>query len=509
MKYVIVGGGPTGIALAWRLNRAGNTCVLVEASDSLGGCHSVQRKTPGELVARNPDGSVHAEIFSEHGPRVYSSSFRQFERLLDDMGIDFKDVFEPLPTAELEMSLTPSDMYKLARTYLAYSVGLDYSRISMLDYMKDFSGGSIDYISRLVLLVDGVPISRFSVQSFMNLINYEALNKFYRPKIANDKKLFHLIETALSRIGVAVIKSEKCQYILTKDQTAYGISTIGMKHGKPHHGGRTILADKVILALSARVVMGIPALNIVDDEDGWKLGKWKEDRLGSSGIGSGYGKPAELTFEEKLKRNMPIENPFQIPESYLDSEYMNYHSVCFSWKNKVISFSKGNPSTTTHGLIHQDLDFTPGSEKYGQIVSCGITLPDVKWNNKDVESLEDYELVALVWDNLLQLYPDLPKYDQAALGARYPTISRSDVNWRPLRTDCAFKNLHTVGPHTSTGAYGFTSIESAVGSGNEFAGYSNWFYYSINMVVLMLVIIIAVLIGAYRVYRGPAPIVYG
>ena len=41
--YVIVGGGPTGLTLAWLLVKSGNTVILIEKEKELGGCHRVQR----------------------------------------------------------------------------------------------------------------------------------------------------------------------------------------------------------------------------------------------------------------------------------------------------------------------------------------------------------------------------------------------------------------------------------------------------------------------------------
>jgi len=76
--YIIVGGGPTGMTLAWLLGSKDKSVLLLEQEKVLGGCHRVQRV----------DG-----YFTEHGPRVYSNSNLMFIELLKDMDIDFFQIF--------------------------------------------------------------------------------------------------------------------------------------------------------------------------------------------------------------------------------------------------------------------------------------------------------------------------------------------------------------------------------------------------------------------------------
>ena len=61
--YAIVGGGPSGLTLAYILGKKGYKCILVDKNPTLGGCHRVIR---------------YKELFSEHGPRIYSKGFLNF-----------------------------------------------------------------------------------------------------------------------------------------------------------------------------------------------------------------------------------------------------------------------------------------------------------------------------------------------------------------------------------------------------------------------------------------------
>jgi phytoene dehydrogenase-like protein len=76
--YIIVGGGPTGMTLAWLLEDKTRKILLIEDEETLGGCHRVHRING---------------YFSEHGPRVYSNSYLMLIELLKDMDIDFDDYF--------------------------------------------------------------------------------------------------------------------------------------------------------------------------------------------------------------------------------------------------------------------------------------------------------------------------------------------------------------------------------------------------------------------------------
>tara|TARA_R110002153_G_scaffold273471_2_gene444461 strand:+ start:6388 stop:8199 length:1812 start_codon:yes stop_codon:yes gene_type:complete len=600
MKTVIVGGGPTGIALAWRLATADakHEVVLLEA-DRLGGVHSVLR-----TVAPNGNST-----FSEHGPRIYSSSFRQFNKMLDEMNIDHSWVFQPavadtsadtymgatkkkvsgfvaamrgtaaaevsdvvksvpdvaakvadtvVPASETlskadkasvsagigteDLSVNPSfsrsDLAKLARTYIAYSFGVNYQSTSLLDYLTEgnFSGPCIDFLSRKVLLIDGVDVSRFSVQALMNLINYEGLSTYYKPAVANDKRLFVAIREALILKGVILIMGERCENILTKNGVAYGINTVGVSRGLAVNGGRKILADRVVLALPPHSAAKIPAINIST-----------VPAATAQMDSSGYSIKKQLSVEQQLKMSTSIENPMEIgvntrgiigtvlesvgaaagigvgaaAGNIFGATYMDYYSVSFMWKNRTRKYDLDASSRTTHGLIHIDTALTLGTEDYDCVVSCGLTLGG-KYNGKELSELEDYELIEAVWYNFKQLYPNAPKYDIArrgpssvgtvsTVGTGYPTISRAATAWKPMAHDCKVGGLFIVGPHTGTQGYGFTSIEAATGAANEFAekyydlSSSIWMYFTVNWLIFFILAIVMALFVVYR--RWPREVI--
>jgi phytoene dehydrogenase-like protein len=58
--FICVGGGPSGLTLVYCLGKLGYKCLLIDEHDSVGGCHRVSRVNG---------------LFTEHAPRIYSSSY--------------------------------------------------------------------------------------------------------------------------------------------------------------------------------------------------------------------------------------------------------------------------------------------------------------------------------------------------------------------------------------------------------------------------------------------------
>ena len=77
--FIIIGGGPSGLSLAWYLLNENKSVLLIEKNHTLGGCHRVERIK---------------DFFTEHGPRVYLDSFVNFDNLLKEMGSNFDNFFK-------------------------------------------------------------------------------------------------------------------------------------------------------------------------------------------------------------------------------------------------------------------------------------------------------------------------------------------------------------------------------------------------------------------------------
>ena len=114
MKYIIVGGGPTGLSLAYQLAIQGYPVELFERSYQLGGSWNAQW--------------IDNQFFSENSPRVLSYS-NYTKALLDDLGLESND-YHPIYG-----SIT-SSMSKFSRFF--------YSHFSWIDYIE-FALSAIKY----------------------------------------------------------------------------------------------------------------------------------------------------------------------------------------------------------------------------------------------------------------------------------------------------------------------------------------------------------------------------
>lgn len=200
MDYTIIGGGPCGLALATYLALLKMPCTIIDENASLGGCHRVNRVN---------------SLFTEHGPRVYSSSYKNTIATLARMGIDFYDIFTPYHfTLSAIGGRTISNFSIRELTIFATQFikrmiwpkwGIDQSLQDFVTYHQ-FSPEAVDYLDRLCRLTDGEDISRYSLYKFLSLLDQQALYTLYQPREPNDVGLFRRWEEWLLATGYVQIR---------------------------------------------------------------------------------------------------------------------------------------------------------------------------------------------------------------------------------------------------------------------------------------------------------------
>jgi hypothetical protein len=138
--FLIVGGGPTGLALSTMLSQTDATIALIEKDAQLGGCWKVDW--------------VDDAYYSEHSPRVMTTTYSKFKNLLRIYNIKFD--YEPV--------------YK---DTLAVHKAL-LSKLSIMDVLK---------------LISGLIISRFfetadTVEDFMRHLSTSGAEAMYTLSVA-------------------------------------------------------------------------------------------------------------------------------------------------------------------------------------------------------------------------------------------------------------------------------------------------------------------------------------
>lgn len=444
--YLIVGAGPSGITLAYILNKLNYRCLVVDKAPTIGGCHRVIRTDkPGGL-------------FTEHSPRIYSSSYKNTIALLGDMGLDFYDLFTPYNFnissigGNASQHFTVSEMACISlaciKMLLSSSYGLD---ISVLEFGKSniFSNDAMNYMDRLCRLTDGAGSDRYTLNEFLQLINQQSLYTLYQPKEPNDIGLFPKMISKM--IGV--------DFMLSTTITKVNVTTSTITSGSAitnvvTEKGEILTAKNYILAIPpfdiAKIIpnaFNIPIKEYIGDGfTAWRITPFREWVNETN-----YITDIAITFHWNSDVTINLPTIYGFPTSdwgvafIVLSDYMNFHD---------------NRSNT--------------------VISCAITLTDniSQITGKTANNTDIIEhLLSETFRQLNEAYNGiLPKPTYSILS---PTISRDTKSNRWISSDTAFiftnkeydglpftssmfKNLYNVGTHNMKSHYKFTSFESAV-----------------------------------------------
>ena len=152
--YIIVGGGPTGMTLAWILSKTKKNILIIDKNSNLGGSYNIQ---------------------SYHRPQLYSDSYLSFMDILKDMGLDFyelfkKSTFKPFDDSPLTFREKKILFYHTVFILFRNDYG---KKISLNQFLldNDFSKKSYDYIQQVVELLFSVSLENISLNQFLNFFN--------------------------------------------------------------------------------------------------------------------------------------------------------------------------------------------------------------------------------------------------------------------------------------------------------------------------------------------------
>lgn len=402
--YIIVGAGPAGLTLAYLLSK-NSKCLLIDKQKSLGGCHSVRRDENN--------------LFSEHGPRVYSSTYKTLGSLLQSMGTSFDKIFTPYKFNVSKIGqktishIKFHEKLKLAVAYFWSAFSDYYANVKMSDFTADFSIETKDYLDRLCRLTDGAGLDNYSVLKFINLINQNFGYTFYQPRLPNDEGLFAVWRDALVKQNVEIMLNSEVTKVNHNNGIATGVVV----------NGNEISGNKIILAIPPK-----PLLNV----------------LKNSFINNTFA----TSFENWVEKN----------------SYVDYITITYSWDKKIpLKTVWGFPSTSW-GVASMVLsDYFENSDNL--IISVGVTNVDkIGSNGLTARNSNDSQLISETFNQLKEVYPDLPLYDHAIIGSRINQetayIKSPGSPYIPFTGK--IKNLYNVGTQNGKALYSFTSMESAV-----------------------------------------------
>lgn len=431
--YIIIGGGPTGLTLAYTLGSLKKRCLLIDDNESLGGCHRVTRVKVDEKDVG---------LFTEHGPRIYSSTYINLKMLLDRMGSDFYTLFTPYNFSIGTISGKTLDHFNfremmiLALEFFKMLFGFDHSKFISVEAFANkhkFSADAKDYLDRICRLTDGAGSDRYTLYEFLSLANQNYFYKLYQPKFPNDISLFKIWEKAILNTGyVDILKNKRVDKIIID-----GYNTI-----------KSVIVDN-------------------------------EQITGNNFL---FCLPP-LPFQKILNNSNPL-----ILDSYPNfnnfvenNTYVNDIPISFHWKKKLnLPKVWGFPKTDWGVAFIVLTDYMNTKDPRNKtLISTCITMVDKKseYTGKTAnETSNPDELIEEVFRQLKLSYPDLQNPDYSILN---PKVIREKGKWIELDTayvetfhqqfikaqNDTFKNLYFVGTQNGNTLYNFTSMESAVSNG--------------------------------------------
>lgn len=426
--YIVVGAGPTGLALAQVLSKTSRV-LLVEKRDYLGGCHGVTR--------------VHDGMMTEHGPRIYIDNFLMFKELLNDMGAKFDDLFVKYNFSTVSMMLeavrvlTAREIATLGWSFM--TLNNSYKEITLLEYLSshDFSKASIDILDRIGRLTDGGSADTYTLFSFLQILNQNFLYGIYQPRVPNDVGLFRIWEDALLKCGVAIMKNATVEEFVV-DAANAKVLGVALRDSRTN--------DRPIVCGCNNIILACPPQDV-------------QRILSAHGeLGAAFGPNFERFQEE--------------------TQYLPYISVIFHWRSEItVPKIWGYPRTAwgVGNIVLSDyMDFNDPRSK--TVISTVITMPDAPSDALNVSANEISDKRAVmkeVFRQLQQVYPDLPEPDYQFL-----TQSAYDADqrrWVPFNhafmttthgyvpnRSALFENLYNCGVQNGNSSYSFTSMESSV-----------------------------------------------
>lgn len=277
MNIHIIGAGPSGMSLAWEILKSGEYNITIyDRKQSAGGSW-------WEPDVNTRDLHAHRVLFDR--------AFINTKSLLDEMGIDWDELFEPSKggdqhTAFLLKSLSLGDYVKLLSLILKVIVQPGkYKKVSLENAVGDVSERGAQLLQSLTLVMDGVTWDRMSAYEFINNINHVALSKPYTQRVSG-KVMSDAMEEALLDAGVNFV---------------FGVELETITYGKDDYMATFTNGDMIDDGYLFLCVDNSPALKLMGDNwgpDGHK--KVSDGTYGAINVLLDYEEPITLKSDLEI-----------------------------------------------------------------------------------------------------------------------------------------------------------------------------------------------------------------
>jgi NAD(P)-binding Rossmann-like domain len=453
--FVIIGAGPSGLTLAQILSHYYHNILVIDKNSSIGGCHRVSRI----------DG-----LFTEHSPRIYSSSYLTTKLVLSNANIDFSSLMTPLKVTLPQIIskysvLSLRELSLLLKQYIIFISNFTYNSkhttVKQFAQLNNFSTTSINFLDGLCRLTEGTDASHYTLFQFLSLINQQGLYSILQPTLPNDLGLLKLWQNYLQNNNVQFLLNATITSLLN-----------------PHQ----IQTNSSLTISSKNFIFTIPPSSLINIH------------------------------------NLPKYLPPSFPSYAKNSQYNNYISITFHWNSSIHIPNIPDFPIPPWGIIFIPLTNYLTDPNSKTIISSTITLLNTPspFTNKTANQSSQSQLIQETFRQISHLIPNLPQ----------PTISLLSPNsyfdyslnsW--INTDTPHflstdgflpnqilsNNLFITGNQNGFSHYAFNSMESAVSNAvhlaNTLVPHSKHKYYIKNFWKLShFIYIILLLFIVYLIY---------
>jgi len=438
--YLIVGAGPAGLALAQYLRHSGRSILILDSMEAVGGCHR---------VVRVPYENKHM-LFTEHGPRIYVSNYKNFQFLLKDMGHDFHSLFTPYRySVQGEMlkrltTLSVREWADLMGAFVLFLTDETYGKKSTVQQFgkkHHFSRGTMDLLDRVARMTDGAGADRYTMNMLFQLLNQNLFYGIYQPRSPNDVGLFRVWETFLREQQNIDILLEHDVIHLSYNKEINTIQSI-WSVDKKNHNTIEIKAHQIILAVPPHAMARILK-----------------------------------TCHEKVKNSFM---PYPKLEKFVqNTNYNPYISITFHWNTKHDNLQSihGFPTGEWGVLFIVLSDYMDMTHEYSKtLISCCVSYLDRPSHHtgKTANQSTADEVIEEAFRQLKSVMPLLPKPDVALISpqnsydekqqmwTQYDVSYFSSPKENPMKNGGTVKNLYNVGVQNGHNMIALTTLEAAV-----------------------------------------------
>lgn len=462
--FIIIGGGPSGLSFAQLVSKFNKKILIIERENEIGGCHRVKR-----INGR----------FTEHGPRVYGGNYIMFQKLLEDMNLDFNKLFTKYKFGVTQLGdnnifqiFTMRELFILTLEFI-YLIFNDKhgenTSVKTFVESNNFSNIAKDNIDRICRLTDGAEYSRYTLNEFLQLFNQNIFYNFYQPIEPNDIGLFKKWRDYLENKNVEILTNTDVQSItVDSDSDILQVNSINTKN--------------IVFAVPPKSLK-----NILDN-----------------------------TID-------PIKNVFgdySTLVNYINNvSYIDYISVTLHWNSKLKLPNKHGFPRSEWGIAYITMSdyFDRDIGKSETLISTIITITDSPSKRLGLSANMINKENVLIDEIIYQLKSvyNLPNPDFAIISPnnKYDYIKKKWISLdsaymkttykqKYLNSNGNIKGIYNLGSHNGNSRYAFTSMESSVSNSitlatQLFPSLINTFYirqgYNVKNTIFIIIFLIIVL----------------